>query len=104
MHYGYSDVLKPLKERRVNIRCADKQDGNHGTIMSRVEKMCQDVDIVGQARKLATKKASQTVERCSGWLWLSRNASTWNHPLMGNVNITAPHSKLVQGETSSGEW
>jgi hypothetical protein len=45
--------------------------------------MFQDVGIMGQARKLAVKKASQAAERSSSWLWLKRNSSSWKPSING---------------------
>ena len=72
-------------------------------------KMLLDLGIVGQACKLAIKKASYAAERSSSWLWLERNDSSWKSSTNGQclISTATNHSErpgFKMGETSSNEW
>ena len=74
----YEDLIQECRQTGWKAWNYQVEVGCRGCPAPSLGKMFQDVDIVVYARKLAIKKASQSAEKSSSWLWLRRNASSWN--------------------------
>jgi len=79
----YEDLIQECRQARWKAWNYPVEVGCRGFPAPSLGNMFQDVGIVGQARKLAIKKALQSAEKSSSWLWLRRNASSWKPSFNG---------------------
>ena len=73
----YEELIQEYRQARWRAWNNPVEVGCRGFPPPSLGKMLLDLGIVGQARKLAIKKASHAAERSSSWLWLKRNDSSW---------------------------